>query len=680
MQQNPLLDQPHLLSFDRIEPAHITPAVEVLLEQAKQALKAATLEEMPADWDHVVEPLERAVGRLGRAWGAVGHLTGVMDSPELREAYNANLPIVTQFYIELSQNEALFAKYKAIEADPAFETLDAVKQRVIRHEIRDFRLSGADLPEEKKARIKTLGERSAALSQKFSENLLDATNAFSLDIEDESRLDGIPEDVRQLYAAQAQAADVSGWRITLQYPSYIPVMQYANDRGLREELYRAFVTRASEFGPAERDNTPLIDETLAIRDEMAGLLGFDNYAEVSLATKMAESPATVIAFLRDLATRSKPWAKKDQAELAEFARTELGIDELKPWDQAWASEKLRQARYSYSDQEVKQYFALPAVFDGMFKLVENMFDISITPDTAPVWHPDVRFFKICDAQGRLIAQFYTDLYARQSKRGGAWMDSDQTRSFNPDGSERTPTAYLVCNFTQPVGDKPSLLTHDDVTTLFHEFGHGLHHMLSRITVSQLSGINGVEWDAVELPSQFMENWAWQYEIIRTISRHAETGEVLPQSLFDKMYAAKNFQSGLFSVRQLEFALFDMLIHSTYRDGGKDFMAVLRDVRHEVAVVPTVEYNRFAQSFGHIFAGGYAAGYYSYKWAEVLSADVFAAFEEEGMFNPDVGRRWLDCILSMGGSRDAMDNFKAFRGREPKIDALLRHTGMQGDPA
>ncbi len=676
--ENPLLHPGHLIDFEHLTPAHVTPALDVLLKDAEAALAQATDDATPATWQAVVDPLEAALEALSRAWGAVNHLTGVMDSPELREVYNANLPRMTQFYISLSQNEKLFAKYKAIEASADFAQLDAEKQRVIRHEIRDFRLSGAELPADKKAELKAIGEKSAALSQKFSENLLDATNGWSLDIEDESKLAGLPEDDKALLAQFAKAAGKTGWRITLQFPSYLPVMKYADDRALRETVYHAFATRASEFGPAEKDNTPVIRELLALRQREAELLGFKNFAEVSLATKMAETPAEVIAFLRDLAQKSKPWAEKDERELEAFAKAELGIEKFEPWDSAYASEKLREAHYSYSDQEVKQYFTLPQVFSGLFGLVEKLFDIRITEDQAPVWHKDVKFWRISDAAGNLVAQFYTDLYARATKRGGAWMDNDLTACDLPDGTHRTPTAYLVCNFAEPVDGKPALLTHDDVETLFHEFGHGLHHMLSRVKTAQLSGINGVEWDAVEMPSQFMENWTWQYDVLASVSSHVTTKAPLPKALFDKMYAAKNFHAGLFSVRQLEFALFDLLIHSC-GDGQVDFMKVLADVRREVAVAPTADYNRFPQSFSHIFAGGYAAGYYSYKWAEVLSADVFAAFEEEGLFNPAVARRWLDEILSRGSTRDTMENFIAFRGRKPTVDALLRHSGMTGAP-
>ncbi len=677
--ENPLIHPDHLLDFARLTPAHVTPALDVLLKDTEAALEKATADETPATWQSVVDPLEEALEALSRAWGAVNHLTGVMDSPELREVYNANLPRMTQFYISLSQNEKLFAKYKAIEASTDFATLDAEKQRVIRHEIRDFRLSGAELPADKKAELKAIGEKTAALSQKFSENLLDATNGWFLDIEDEEKLAGLPADDKALLAQLAKAAGKRGWRITLQYPSYLPVMKYAADRTLRETVYHAFSTRASEFGPAEKDNTPVIRELLALRQREAELLGFKNYAEVSLATKMAETPAEVIAFLRDLAQKSKPWAEKDERALEAFAKDQLGIEKLEPWDSAYASEKLREAHYSYSDQEVKQYFTLPQVFSGLFGLVEKLFDIRITEDSAPVWHKDVKFWRISDAKGNLIAQFYTDLYARATKRGGAWMDNDLTACDLPDGTHRTPTAYLVCNFAEPVDGKPALLTHDDVETLFHEFGHGLHHMLSRVKTAQLSGINGVEWDAVEMPSQFMENWTWQYDVLASVSSHVETKAPLPKALFEKMYAAKNFHAGLFSVRQLEFALFDLLIHSC-GDGKVDFMKVLSDVRREVAVAPTADYNRFPQSFSHIFAGGYAAGYYSYKWAEVLSADVFSAFEEEGLFNPAVARRWLDEILSRGSTRDTMENFIAFRGRKPTVDALLRHSGMTGAPA
>lgn len=672
---NPLIEQGVLLDFASIRPEHVTPAMDELLDRARKALKAAQ-ETTPATWQATVEPLEKALTQLTRAWGAVGHLTGVMDSSQLREAYNANLPRTTQFFIELSQSELLFARYKEIASSEAFSSLDSLKQRVISHELRDFRLSGAELPAPQKARLKQLEEESSALGQKFSENLLDATNAFALDVCDQAELEGIPSDILEMYAAQAKAAGVDGWRITLQIPSYLPAMQYACSRALREKLYRAYITRASELGDPSQDNTPIISRLLEIRREEAQLLGMKDYAEVSLAVKMAKSPRKVLDFLEELARKAKPKALEDYKELQEFARDKLGLEKLEPWDTAWASEKLRRAKYNYSGQEVRRYFTLPAVFSGMFALVEKLFDIRIEPDAAPVWHPDVQFWRITDKNGRLIAQFYTDLYARSSKRGGAWMDNDSTYAVLPDGSVRTPIAYLVCNFQQPVGGKPATLTHDDVTTLFHEFGHGLHHTLSRVPLAQLSGINGFEWDAVEMPSQFMENWTWNFDVLETLSQHVDTNEKLPRELFEKMLAAKNFQSGMFCVRQLEFALFDMRIHADEQSShAEDFQHVLEDVRREVAVVPSADFNRFAQSFSHIFAGGYAAGYYSYKWAEVLSADAFSAFEEEGLFNKDTGRRWVDEVLSRGASRDAMESFIAFRGREPSIEPLLRHSGI-----
>lgn len=674
---NPLIEQGELLNWPAIKTEHITPALDVLLARASETVTAVTAPQTPATWTDVVEPLESALEKLGRAWSAVGHLTGVMDSEALREVYNTNLPRMTQFYIELSQNDALFQKYKAIENSEAFALLNAGQQRILKREIRDFRLSGAELSAEPKARLKELGQQDAALSQKFSENLLDATNAFVLDIDDINQLDGIPSDVIDMYAENAKAAGLNGkWRITLQMPSYLPAMQYANNAALREKLHKAYSTRASEFGPSEKDNTPLIRTLLKNRREEAKLLGFKNFAELSLVPKMAESPAAVESFLSELASKARAKGLADWQEVLAYASEKLGLKTVQPWDAAWVSESLRRAKYAYSDHEVKRYFTLPAVFNGLYRLVEKLFDVRISQDSAPVWHEDVTLWKITNPKGELIARFYTDLYARPSKRGGAWMDSDTSFCVRSDGSVRTPVAYLVCNFSRPVAGKPALLTHDDVTTLFHEFGHGLHHMLSRVPQAQLSGINGVEWDAVEMPSQFMENWTWNYETLKTLSSHIDTGEPLPEELFAKMLAAKNFQSGMFCLRQLEFALFDLRIHDDdATDHAEDFEQVLDAVRREVAVVPAADYSRFAQSFGHIFAGGYSAGYYSYKWAEVLSADAFSAFEEEGLFNPATGKRWLDEVLSRGSSRDAIENFRAFRGRDPSIEPLLRHSGI-----
>ena len=671
--QNPLLNATGLIDYSAIKPTDIAPAVDQLAQQLQDTITQVTAPDTPATWEAVVQPLELATLAFTRAWGVVGHLQSVVDTPELRDAYNAKLPMVTQLFIDLSQNEALFAKYRAMKASDAFATLSDVRRRIIDREIRDFRLSGAELPETERARVKAIGERLSMLNQKFSENLLDATNAWHLLIEDEARLAGIPADTKAMYAANAKAAGQTGWRITLHFPSYLPVMQYADDRALRETVYHAFATRAAEFDGAKFDNTPLIKEILQLRQEESRLLGFANYAEASLATKMADTPKEVIAFLRDLASRAKPYAQKDMTALRAFAKETLGIDDLQPWDQAYASEKLRQARYSYSDQEVKQYFTEPTVFAGLFHLAETLYGIKIRQSTASTWHPDVKFFEVF-RDNQQVAAFYADLYAREGKRSGAWMDSDRTRCY-VNGELQTPVAYLVCNFAPGIDGRPATMTHDDVTTLFHEFGHCLHHLLTQQTEVAVSGISGVEWDAVELPSQFMENFAWEWDVVKQLTHHIDTGATLPRELFDKMLAAKNFQSGMACVRQVEFALFDMLLHTSFDPNVDDVQALLNDVRQEVAVSFPPAYNRFPQSFSHIFAGGYAAGYYSYKWAEVLSADAFSAFEETGILNTQTGQRFMNEILARGSSRDAMDNFIAFRGRKPSIDALMRHSGM-----
>ena len=599
----------------------------------------------------------------------------VIDSKDWREVYEANLQDVTLLSVNLAQNEKLFAKYKAIRESGAFATLTAEQKRVIDHTLRDFRLSGAELPEEEKAALKAIAQETAELSQHFSQNILDATDAFTLDFENAAPLAGIPQSALDLYRARAKAAGKNGYRIGLTAPDYLPVMQYAQNRELRHTLHKAYATRASDLGPAERDNGPIIERLLVLRAKEAELLGFKNYAELSLATKMAESPEAVIAFLTDMAKRARPYGCRDVKELEDYARDTLGIDPLLSWDRAYVSEKLREARYCFNEEQVRSYFPLPKVLSGLFGLAEKLFGIRITPAKASVWHPDVRFFHVTDKDGHVIARFYADLYARAGKRSGAWMDSARDREKLEDGSIRTPVAYLVCNFTPPVDDNPSFLTHREVETIFHEFGHGLQHMLTRVDVADLSGINGVEWDAVEMPSQFMENWTWNYETLASLSEQKDTKEPLSRELFDKMLAAKNFQSGLFCLRQLEFALFDMRIHT---EKNPNYAQILHDVRNLVSVTPYEEYDRFAQSFAHIFAGGYAAGYYSYKWAEVLSADAFSAFEETGLFNAETARRWRDEVLATGGSRDAIESFKAFRGRAPKIDALMRHSGL-ADP-
>jgi oligopeptidase A len=653
----------------------VTPALDVLLERARAAVARAESASTPATWDAFVRPLEEGLEPLSRAWGVVGHLNSVADSPELRAAYNENLPRVTEFWTALGQNAALFAQYKALRGAAAYAGLAATQRRIVENALRDFRLGGAELPAAERERHARNQERQAALAQKFSENVLDATKAFVLDVTDEARLGGLPDDARAAARQEAERAGVAGWRFTLQFPSYFPVMQYAHDRALRETLYRAYVTRASEFADPALDNGPVIAETLALRTEEAALLGYDTYAHVSLVPKMADTPQAVVAFLRDLAHRARRSAERDVAELQAFARERLGLDQLMAWDLAYASEALKEARYAFSDHEVKRYFPLPRVLQGLFGLIERLFSVRIAPDAAPAWHPDVRFFRI-ERDGRLVGQFFLDMFARPSKRPGAWMNGARSRQRHATRLE-TPVAYLVCNVQAPVGDRPALLTHDEVITLFHEFGHGLHHLLTEVDEQRVAGIHGVEWDAVELPSQFMENFCWEWDLLQQLTAHVDSGEPLPRALYDRMLAARNFQSGMQTLRQVEFALFDMRLHSEFgqRATAAEAQALLDEVRREVAVVLPPEFNRFQNSFSHIFAGGYAAGYYSYKWAEVLSADCFAAFEEEGVFNPTTGQRFLREILSVGGSRPAIDSFRAFRGRDPSIDALLRHTGM-----
>ncbi|MHB0973393.1 MAG: M3 family metallopeptidase [Thiobacillus sp.] len=705
---NPLLDFSGLPRFAEFKPEFVTPAIDQLLADARAAVARAEGPDTPAEWDAFVAPLDDANEKLGRAWGQVSHLHSVMDSPELREVYNANLPKITIFYAELGQNEALFAKFKALKASPGYAALSAARKKIVDNELRDFRLGGAELPADRKARFMQVQEELAQLSARFEENLLDATNAFALYIDDAAQLAGIPDDVQAMMKAAAEADGKTGYKITLHMPSYLPVMQYADNRGLREQVYRAYVTRASEFPPATAsgdkgevkrpqgagrgckdaeasttalwDNTPLIASILRLRREAAELLGFKSYAEVSLAAKMADTPAEVLKFLDELGVRARPYAEKDYAELKAFARDELGLSDLQAWDTAYASEKLSVARYSFSDQEVKQYFPEPRVLAGLFRLIETLYGLHVREDRAPVWHPDVKFYTLTDHGGQRVGQFYLDLYARASKRGGAWMDDVITRRRTADGIQ-TPVAYLNCNFSGPVGGKPALFTHDEVITLFHETGHGLHHLLTRIEELGVSGINGVEWDAVELPSQFMENFCWEWDVLKHMTAHVDTGEPLPRALFDRMLAAKNFQSGLQTLRQIEFASFDMHLHDDFDpNGSRTAQDLIDDIRKQVAVIIPPTYNRFPNSFSHIFAGGYAAGYYSYKWAEVLSADAYALFEDEaegygGVLNPEVGHRFWSEILAQGGARPALESFKAFRGRAPTIDALLRHNGM-----
>jgi oligopeptidase A len=674
---NPLLDFSGLPRFSEIQPAHVAPAIDELLAAARAAVEAA--QRAPATWEQFVAPLEDANERLSRAWGQVAHLHAVMDQPALREAYNAALPKISQYWTELGQSQALFRKYRELRASPAFASLSAARRKIVDNALRDFRLGGADLPADKKQRHAEIQEELARLSAKFSENVLDATNAFSIVVE-EQRTAGIPEDVLQAAreAAMKDEKPADGkprWKFTLHAPSYMPVMQYADDRALREALYRESATRASEFGRPEWDNTALVARIVQLRGELARLLGYRSFAEVSLEPKMAESPAQVLEFLDDLARHARPFAEKDAAELRAFAKANLSIDDLQAWDLAYASEKLRAARYAFSDQEVKQYFPEDVVLAGLFRVAESLYQVRIAPAQAPVWHQDVRFFEIRDPAGVRVGQFYMDLYARDTKRGGAWMDDAITRR-RKGADIQTPVAHLNCNFSRPVGGKPALFTHDEVLTLFHEFGHGLHHLLTRIEDLGVSGINGVEWDAVELPSQFMENFAWEWDVLRHMTRHVDTNAPLPRELYDKMLAAKNFHSGLAMLRQIEFAVFDMRLHSDFDPGaGRSALQLLEEVRARIAVLRPPAYNRFPNNFSHIFAGGYAAGYYSYKWAEVLSADAYGYFEENGILDPKIGGRFRDEILAVGGSRTAAESFRAFRGREPRVDALLRHSGM-----
>ncbi|CAN5540866.1 M3 family metallopeptidase [soil metagenome] len=677
---NPLLDFTDLPLFDQIRPEHVAPVVDIMLADADAALQTVTAPDFPAEWLAISKVLDVASERFSRAWGAVGHLNAVADTPELRAAYNEAMPRVTAFWTRLGSDERLYAKYKAIDV----ALLNAEQRQAHRNAVRNFVLGGAELQGAAKERFAVIQERQAELSQKFSENSLDATDAFAHYVEF-GELEGVPADVIGAARAAAEAEGRAEYKLTLKMPCYLPVMQFAKRSALRETLYRAYATRASEFGKPEFDNTALIAEILALREEEAKLLGYRNFGELSVVPKMAESPEQVVKFLRDLATKAKPYGERDLADLRAFASSELGLLDPQPWDWTYVGEKLKEARYAFSEQEVKQYFPAPKVMAGLFKIVETLFEVSIRRDSAPVWHPSVEFYRI-ERAGQKVGQFYLDPSARAAKRGGAWMDDVRARWLRPDtGALQTPIAQLVCNFAEGVDGNPPLLTHDDVTTLFHEFGHGLQHMLTQINERDVSGISGVEWDAVELPSQFMENFCWEWDVLQNMTAHVGTGEPLPRALFDKMTAAKNFQSGLQTLRQIEFSLFDMLLHTEYDAAtakSGDVMALLGKVRSEVAVMPSTSFSRTPNTFGHIFSGGYAAGYYSYKWAEVLSADAYAAFEETAGSNgqPDIetGRKYRQAILESGGSRSAMESFKAFRGREPQLDALLRHQGM-GEP-
>jgi oligopeptidase A len=675
---NPLLEITELPQFSKIKAEHVVPAIEQLLDQARQTIATQLQNGAPYTWQSLVEPIEAAEDRLNKAWSPVSHMNAVINSDDMREAYNACLPKLSEYATETGQNLELYQAYKSIHDSAEFASLDRGQQKMINNALRDFHLSGVDLAADKQARYKEISQQLSKLASQFEENLMDATNAWQKVITDVEQLKGLPESALAQAKQSAEAEGKEGWLISLQFPSYLAVMTYADNRELRREHYQAYSTRASDQSPdADKwDNSEAMEQILALRHEKAQLLGFNNYAEYSLATKMADSTDTVVNFLEDLAEKSLGQAQRDLDELRQFAASEHGLEDLQAWDIGYYSEKMRQHFYQLSQEQVKAYFPVSRVLPGLFAIVEKLYGLQISPITEfDSWHPDAHFYQIIDKDQQPRGRFYLDLYARAKKRGGAWMDDCVGRKKTADGIQH-PVAYLVCNFTPPTGDQPALLTHDEVETLFHEFGHGLHHMLTQIDHLGVSGINGVEWDAVELPSQFMENWCWEKEALALISGHYQTGEALPDELFAKMLAAKNFQAGMMMVRQLEFSLFDFKIHQDYdpAQGGRIYQT-LQSIRDRVAVVKPPVFNRFAHSFSHIFAGGYAAGYYSYKWAEVLSADAFSLFEENGIFDRATGEAFLHNVLEQGGSSEAMSLFKNFRGREPKIDALLRHNGI-----
>jgi oligopeptidase A len=679
MNDNPLLDFSGLPRFDDIRAAHVMPAIDALLSDARAVVERIAQDTSPATWDTVVAPAEASFDHLDRAWGAVRHLNAVVNTPAIRDAYNAALPRVTAFHADMAQDPRSYARFRALADAPAFARLDDARRKVVENALRDFRLGGADLGDADKARFKGLQEELASLSATFDDNVLDSENRWTHHVDDACALAGVPADVIAAARDAAQAAGRDGYLLTLRYPCYMPVMQYAEDRALRALMHRAAATLASDLGASpDWDNTAVIARILELRHEEARMLGYANYAELSLVPKMAQRPSDVLDFLRDLAKRTRAFAKRDYDELVGFARRRLGIADVAAWDLQFAAEKLKAERFSFSEQEVRQYFPEDRVLAGLFRVVETIYGVTVKPGEAATWHPSVRFFEIFDAHQALVGQFYLDLYAREGKQSGAWMDDAINRRHAHDRLQH-PVAYLTCNFSGPVGARQAYFTHCEVTTLFHEFGHGLHQLLTRIDVAGVSGLQGVEWDAVELPSQFMENYCWEWDVVSQMTAHADTGAALPRALFDRMLSARNFGSGMAMARQLELALFDMLLHSAYVPGGGGAFAtpqaVLDAVRREIAVVPRPAYDRFMHGFGHIFAGGYAAGYYSYKWAEVLSADAFSLFEERGVMSPEIGARFRDEVLARGGSRPALESFVAFRGRAPQLDALLRHNGM-----
>jgi oligopeptidase A len=690
LKMNPLLNQTDLPHFSQIKPEHVEPAIDELLTNARKVVADCLKKNEIYTWENLIEPIETAEDRLNKTWSPVSHLNSVMNNDELRDAYNACLPKLSDYATEMGQNEKLFHAYKSIVSHETFGDLTKAQRKVLTNALRDFKLSGVALPAEQKQRYKEISLELSSLASRYEENVLDSTNAWTKLITDVNELEGLPEtalaqakqSAEMFHVKHSKASrgtfhvkpETNSWLITLQFPSYIAVMTYADKRDLRHEVYKAYATRASE---GDFDNTEIMEQILALRHEEAQLLDFANYAELSLATKMANSTDDVISFLEDLAQKSLPQARQDLADLKKFALENYGIDELQAWDVSYLSEKMRQKHYQLSQEEVKSYFPVAKVLNGLFEILNRLYGLTFTEITEfDRWHETAQLFEATDRAGQKRGRFYLDLFARTKKRGGAWMDDCIGRRKLDDENMQLPVAFLVCNFTPPTADTPSLLTHDDVTTLFHEFGHGLHHVLTQVDYLGVSGISGVAWDAVELPSQFMENWCWEKDALALISSHYQTGEALPDSLFEKMLAAKNFQAGMVMVRQLEFSLFDFHIHRDFdpKRGGRIY-EILAAVREKVAVMLPPEFNRFAHSFSHIFAGGYSAGYYSYKWAEVLSSDAFSLFEEKGIFDAETGRAFLTNVLEMGGSDDAMELFKNFRGREPSVEALLRHNGI-----
>ena len=675
---NPLLDQSGLPPFSKIKPEHVKPAIDALLAESRQLVEQLLLQNSQYSWANLVEPLDTMEDRINRAWSPVSHMNSVVNSEALRDTYNECLPILSEYGTEMGQHEGLYRAYRSIAEGDEYQRLDRAQKKIIDNALRDFRLSGIELEQADRDRYKTIQQELSRLTSQYSDNVLDATNAWHKQITDASLLAGLPESARALARQTAEQRDLEGWVFTLEFPSYYPVQTYADNRELREELYSAYVTRASDQGPhaGQWDNTGTMEQIMALRHEAARLLGYDNYAARSLVTKMADSTDQVMGFLEDLAERSEPAAQRELEEVRSFAREHHDHDDLLAWDIPYFSEKLRQKKYAISQEELKPYFPEPRVVSGLFAIVKRLYGLQIEAVAGiDTWHEDVTFYHIRDDAGEVRGEFYLDLYARQHKRGGAWMDECISRRRSVSDLQ-IPVAYLTCNFSPPIGDRPALFTHDEVITLFHEFGHGLHHMLTQIDYAGVSGISGVAWDAVELPSQFMENWCWEREALDLFSGHFESGEKIPETLYQRMQQAKNFQSAMQMMRQLEFAIFDFRIHRDYdKDRGARIHATLEEVRKQYAVVQPPAFNRFENGFTHIFGGGYAAGYYSYKWAEVLSADAFAAFEESGIFNRETGNKFLTCILEQGGSREPMELFVEFRGREPTIDALLRHCGL-----